>query len=102
MGGKVPTRGKSTRQHRESSIEKIRNSQVLNRLIKHAMGEVEMTSTQVNAAKALLDKYLPNKKEVEHEVNFQGEFIVTDTPTLDGFDKEFAVEPPAGTTDSTD
>jgi hypothetical protein len=39
---------------------KIANSQILNRLIGHAEGSVEMTTTQVNAALGLLKKVLPD------------------------------------------
>lgn len=38
---------------------KIANSQILNRLIGHALGEVEMTTTQVTAAISLLDRVMP-------------------------------------------
>lgn len=38
---------------------KISNSKILNRLIAHAEGEVEMTSTQVTAALGLLDRVMP-------------------------------------------
>jgi len=39
---------------------KIANSQILNRLLGHAEGRVEMSSTQVDAAKSLLKKVLPD------------------------------------------
>lgn len=38
---------------------KIANSKVLSRLIRHAEGEEEMTSTQVTAALGLLDRVMP-------------------------------------------
>lgn len=38
---------------------KISNSKILNRLIGHAEGSVDMTSTQVTAAIALLDRVMP-------------------------------------------
>lgn len=46
--------------------EKIQGSQIINRLSKHVMGEVEMTASQVNAAKTLLGKVIPDLKAVEH------------------------------------
>lgn len=39
---------------------KIANSQILNRLLGHAEGTVEMSSTQVDAAKSLLKKVMPD------------------------------------------
>ena len=38
---------------------KIANSKILNRLIGHAEGRVEMTSTQVTAALGLMDRVMP-------------------------------------------
>lgn len=38
---------------------KIANSKILNRLIAHAEGEIDMTSTQVQAATTLLDRVMP-------------------------------------------
>ena len=38
---------------------KIVNSRILNRLIAHAEGEADMSSTQIQAAVALLDRVMP-------------------------------------------
>ena len=75
-------KSKSLRQHRESHVEKIRQSMVLDRLIKHAMGTIEMSATQVAAAKVLLDRYLPVVKSVEIEAEISGRI-----PTADPFYK---------------
>ena len=49
---------------REDALERIRdrikNSQIAERLIKHALGEVEMSPSQVQAASNLLRKILPD------------------------------------------
>jgi hypothetical protein len=49
---------------REDALERIRdrikNSQLADRLIKHALGEVEMTQSQVQAATTLLRKIMPD------------------------------------------
>lgn len=49
---------------REDALERIRdrikNSQLADRLIKHALGEVEMTPSQVQAATTLLRKIMPD------------------------------------------
>jgi len=57
--------------HKQRSIEKIKNGMVLERLLGHVNGEVELSSTQVSAGIALLKKYLPDTKAIEHggEVN---------------------------------
>lgn len=46
--------------HQNDVRQKIRASQLINRLYKHAEGEVDMSATQVQAAKILLDKSLSN------------------------------------------
>jgi hypothetical protein len=52
----------------DSHRVKIRNSNILTRLIKHAEGAegFEMTQTQVTAALALLKKVLPDLQSIEH------------------------------------
>ena len=44
---------------------KIANSQILKRLIQHALGVTEMTATQVQAAIALMKKILPDLQAIE-------------------------------------
>jgi len=51
--------------HDERTRAKIQTSQLINRLLSHANGEVEMTSTQVRAAEILLKKTLPDLSSVE-------------------------------------
>lgn len=46
--------------HQDDVRKKIQASQLVNRLQKHADGEIEMTATQVQAAKILLDKSISN------------------------------------------
>lgn len=38
----------------------------------------------------------------QQDVNVKGDFVVSDTPTVDEFDEEFAVGTPTGSADSTD
>lgn len=59
----------------EEHRTKIRNSKILNRLIAHVEGEIEMTSTQVSAGLGLLAKVMPNLSEsdVKHTVTRAGE-----------------------------
>ena len=51
--------------HEEKTKNLIRASQLLNRLTEHANGNVEMSSTQINAAKIVIGKYIPDLKAIE-------------------------------------
>ena len=46
--------------------ERISASMLANRLSQHVKGEVEMSATQIQAAKILLAKVIPDLKAVEH------------------------------------
>ena len=45
--------------------ERIRAGVIMDRLLKHVAGEVDMTNTQVNAAKILLSKVVPDLARTE-------------------------------------
>lgn len=51
-----------TQAHRD----KIANSKILNRLIRHAEGDEEMSQSEANTGLALLKKVMPDLKSVEH------------------------------------
>ncbi len=51
--------------HQEMVREKIRASQLVNRLEDHVLGEVEMTATQVTAALGLLKKCVPDLQAMQ-------------------------------------
>lgn len=53
----------------DSHRTKIANSQILNRLIGHVEGTVEMSSTQVTAGIALLKKVMPDLTSNDHTNN---------------------------------
>lgn len=53
----------------DSHRTKIANSQILNRLIGHVEGKVELSSTQVTAGIALLRKVMPDLTEANHKNN---------------------------------
>mgnify|MGYP006271104549 CR=1 FL=1 len=55
--------------HQEDVRQKIQATQIVNRLTKHALGEIEMTATQVQASRILLDKSVANLSNVEHSGN---------------------------------
>jgi hypothetical protein len=52
--------------HPEIVRQRIRTSQLVNRLTAHVDGEVELTATQVTAALGLLRKSLPDLTAVTH------------------------------------
>lgn len=51
--------------HDEKTKRLIGATQLLKRLKKHADGEVEMSQTQIQAAKIYIGKYIPDLKAVE-------------------------------------
>jgi hypothetical protein len=62
--------------HDDKTKERIRASQLLNRLNSFAIGEIEMTAAQVNAAKIVIGKVVPDLKSVEL-ANRDGEELKT-------------------------
>jgi hypothetical protein len=52
--------------HNDDCRAKIKASALINRLNDIALGNVTADSTQVSAAKALLNKVLPDLKAIEH------------------------------------
>ena len=51
--------------NRDSSNKLQSAMQLLNRLTLHANGEIELTQTQINAAKIVIGKYIPDLKAIE-------------------------------------
>ena len=60
----MATRTNKTK-HDEKTKRLIRASQLLNRLNQFANGEIEMTQAQVNAARVVIGKEIPDLKAVE-------------------------------------
>ncbi len=52
--------------HQDMVRDKIQASQLINRLQNHVLGEIELSQTQIQAAKILLDKSVPNLQSIEH------------------------------------
>jgi len=58
---------RKTKRIDQKSRDKIQASQLINRLMKHALADEDvMTVSQVRAAEMLLKKTLPDLKQVEH------------------------------------
>jgi len=53
------------KRHQECIREKIRASQLVNRLENHVLDDLELTSSQVTAALGLLNKVVPNLQATE-------------------------------------
>lgn len=51
--------------HQDDVRSKIQASQLVNRLTNHALGEVELSATQVRAIEILLKKTIPDLSAVE-------------------------------------
>lgn len=51
--------------HDDKTKRLIQASQLINRLIMHANGEIDMSQSQVNAARIVIGKSIPDMKAVE-------------------------------------
>ena len=73
--------------HAQKTREKIQSSQLINRLINHALSDEDiMSPSQVNAAKILIAKTLPDLKavEVEHKGAISADVQVNVNPKSAG------------------
>lgn len=70
--------------HDEKTKRLIGATQLLNRLISHANGEIDMTPTQVQAAKIVIAKSIPDLRQTD--VNVGGQ---PDNPIVTKIEVEF-------------
>lgn len=54
------------KRHSEDVRAKIQASVLIDRMHRHVMGTLDMTSTQVNAANSLLDRSVPKLSQIQH------------------------------------
>lgn len=54
------------RRHQDMVRDKIQANHLINRLENHALGEIELSQTQIKAIEILLRKTLPDLSAVEH------------------------------------
>ena len=54
--------------HTQKTRDRIQASQLINRLENHVLNDVDMSASQVNAAKILLGKVIPDMKQIEATV----------------------------------
>lgn len=59
--------------HTQGTRDKIQATNLVHRLYDCAMGEVELTPQQVNAAKALLNKVLPDLSAIEIDAEVEAD-----------------------------
>ena len=52
--------------HSDEIRQKIQASVLVYRLHQHAIGELDMTSTQIKAAETLLDRSVPKLQSIQH------------------------------------
>jgi len=64
------------RRHQDDVRGKIQATQIINRLYDAFKGEVELTAIQVNIAKTLLDKVLPDLKAIEQTTQLTADIEV--------------------------
>jgi len=62
--------------HQEDVRRKIQASQIINRLENHILNDLEMTSSQVSAAKLLLDKAIANAQPEETPNKSEGKLTL--------------------------
>jgi len=66
--------------HDAKTRERIKSSQLINALVKHALGECEMSNTQVRAAEILLRKTIPDLSAIEMSGETTTTFVVDSNP----------------------
>ncbi len=69
------------RRHQETVREKIKASQLINRLQDHILGKIELDTGQIRAIEILLKKSLPDLSAVEHSGEVETkQFVVMGVP----------------------
>lgn len=66
-----------TRPYPQRARERIAATKVIDRLVAHVNGEIDMSPTQVRAASILLNKVLPDLRAVEVDVHAKFKTIST-------------------------
>jgi uncharacterized protein involved in outer membrane biogenesis len=63
--------------HSEMVRQKIQAGVLIDRLQKHAAGTIEMTASQIEAAKVLLDRSVPKLSQIQHSGDSQNPVSVS-------------------------
>jgi two-component SAPR family response regulator len=83
MAGNKNSGRKSGFRHNEACREKIQTSQLINRLYSHFQGDVELSATQIQTAKLLLDKSLPSLQAQEVVSHNETSYLVQVPATIE-------------------
>ena len=62
---------KEKQPYKNKITERIQTGMIVDRLHKHVAGEIEMSATQINAARILLAKVVPDQSASSHSVTVQ-------------------------------
>ena len=60
-----------TRTYPQRARERIAGTKIIDRLVKHINGEIELSPSQVASARILLNKVLPDLKSVEMQASIE-------------------------------
>lgn len=74
----------------DNTRSKIQAAQLINRLQACVMGEVQLDSTQVSAAKALLNKVLPDLQQLEADIQSHRSEVSGDPMSPDDWAQTYA------------
>lgn len=75
--------------HDENTRKKIQASQLINRLTKHALGDLELSTSQIKAIEILLKKTLPDLQSIQHSgdkdnpIDLRWKVDIVDAPSPD-------------------
>jgi hypothetical protein len=83
--------------HSEVTRERIRATLLVERLQAHAMGELELTATQIRAAEILLRKCVPDLQQTDLNVLSTRRYVVEVPPQLsdEEWEKKYSLPAPA-------
>lgn len=87
----MPARKRRIR-HDQDTRNKIQATQLINRLYKCAMGEVDMDSQQVTAAKTLLAKVLPDLQSVEANITGTQHVVRSEPMSVEEWAKQYVTQ----------
>lgn len=91
----MPARTRKIR-HDDETRAKIQAGNIINRLTKCVMGDVELSPAQVQAARILLAKILPDLTSVEHSGEIATSYVAEmpqSSPTAEAWATQHAPKP---------
>lgn len=90
------------RPHQEDVKAKIKTTLLLGRLHQHAMGELELSSTQVKSIEILINKTLSDApKQVEMDTEIRDYTVSGEPKTADEWNKTYSLAAASGAAEGT-